>query len=65
MSFDTDGIVNLVVCQIESHMKSQPYEIICADCGKALGYKAEVDIDLDLRLEVEPCGCCKEGTTDE
>lgn len=42
---------------IKDHMDDQPYSCKCVECGSNLDVNAEVDGDLDLKLEIHPCGC--------
>lgn len=56
MSFDIRDISK----QLESHMSGQPYEIVCSKCGMPLNFKTDVDSELDISVEVEPCMCTQE-----
>jgi len=46
---------------VKAHMQDQPFDIRCAQCGENLSYKATVQSDLDLDIQVHPCDCVKEA----
>lgn len=39
------------------HMKRQPYEAKCAECGRPVELGVTVDYDMDLRIVVPVCEC--------
>ena len=51
---------------VEEHMEAQPYRVCCAKCFETLNVsRKEVDDDLDLFLEVDPCEHCLEAAREE
>ena len=54
------GLKAVVEDAIEKHMEAQPYDVICAECGRGLTFKKTVDRnDSDLSLTVDVCDCVK------
>jgi len=42
---------------IEEHVKSQPYDITCEQCGEILDHETKMDSDFDLTITVTKCDC--------
>jgi len=42
---------------IKSKMQSQPYRLICAECGENLDYVTSMDSYLDLIIKADPHEC--------
>ena len=46
--------------EVEEHMSIQPHSVCCAECGRPLEIRCRnVDADMDVYIEVEPCVCTK------
>ena len=45
---------------IEDHMKAQPYDCICAECGEPITLDVKLDGELDMIVQVPPCDCTKQ-----
>ena len=55
MSIDIKKIQEIM----KTHMKEQPYEAVCFECGTSLEVcKVDVLYDFDLRLFIQPCKNC-------
>ena len=53
MSINEKTLINA----IKDHMKTQPYEITCSECGEYLEYDLRLDNDFDIELQVSSCRC--------
>jgi len=61
MSFDVSEVEGMIA----RHMKNQPYEVTCSECGAAVEVVGSMyDNDYDLRLKVFPCDCQKAKVDD-
>ena len=45
---------------LEEHLERQPYNTKCMRCGKVLVASGNIDKDMDLYVQVEPCECVKD-----
>ena len=62
MSIDIDDVKKI----IKNHLEEQPYKITCSSCGIGLSVAGvNVDEELDLSIEVEPCSKCIEDAIDD
>lgn len=53
MGFYLDDVEKLIT----DHMATQPYDAVCAECGKDVEIGVRVDGDFDLRIVVPICKC--------